>query len=633
MQANDQIGKFQIVRILGTGAMGQVYLAKDPLIDRSVAIKVIAAEADANSRDRFRHEARTIAQLSHPNIVQLYEFGFHENQPFLAMEYLEGESMDEWLRSAPTTAARARVLLGLCRAIEHAHARDVLHRDIKPSNVQVLPDGTAKLIDFGIARSQAVQLTATGTILGTPQFFAPEVLRAADYSHRSDLYAMALVVYQVFSGVNPFHADRLETCITRVLTHDPEPLVMHRPDLPAELSDAVARYLLKEPAARPSSIGPLMEALEQVAGGTATAGKIVAAAGSGADLAPTRRLAGKGAAASATGTAIRPRQKRRLWPAAMVLAAIAVAAIVVGMRWSQTPIVDQPATLTPDPKHGRGDTSSDALAAEAATRSQNTQPSEPVDSQRGDPGGGRQAREPSDVASAPPATRPAAAKPPQTLDRRTRAADGGSPSERPATERPVSPPPPQPVPPSTGAAAAAAGPSDDQATIPLREPSPAGGQPAVAANEPPATTMPPPRPPPAQNQQSETVPPASAPTQSAPTQSAPAETDRHKSEPSQGQHAAAKPSLRRIRPAFVRRGARVQMQIEGDGFVRSVRVEVRRGTRVLENLRVYKLIYQGPEKLRITLFVERSVPLGSYHVVVINAEGQESNRLPLEVGL
>ncbi|RMH18845.1 MAG: serine/threonine protein kinase, partial [Acidobacteria bacterium] len=269
-EAQSRIGKFRVLRTLGQGAMGRVFLAQDPLIDRRVAIKVMAIEGDAESRERFRNEARTVGQLSHPNIVQVFEFGFHRDQPYLVMEYLEGESLDRWLERGPPFDGRVAVLLDLCRAVEHAHSRGVLHRDVKPSNVQVLPDGTSKLMDFGIARSQAVGLTATGTVLGTPEYLAPEILLDARYSTASDLYAVALVAYRTLAGFNPFHASSLEACITRVLAAEPEPLGEVLPQLDPRLAEVVDAYLRKDPSARPAGVAPLKKALKRALGGSST---------------------------------------------------------------------------------------------------------------------------------------------------------------------------------------------------------------------------------------------------------------------------------------------------------------------------------------------------------------------------
>ncbi|MCB1032723.1 MAG: serine/threonine protein kinase, partial [Acidobacteria bacterium] len=140
------IGKFRVLELLGEGAMGRVFLGEDPLIGRRIAIKVMTTAGDENSRERFLNEARAAGQLSHPNIVQVYEFGFHEERPYLAMEFLEGQRLDQWLTAGRRhPREKMTVLLGLSRAIEHAHSRGVLHRDVKPSNLQVLPDGTARL--------------------------------------------------------------------------------------------------------------------------------------------------------------------------------------------------------------------------------------------------------------------------------------------------------------------------------------------------------------------------------------------------------------------------------------------------------------------------------------------------------
>lgn len=237
--------------------MGDVYLGEDPHIGRQVAIKVLRQE-DPEGRLRFLQEARVVGAFSHPNIVVVHEFGFEGDEPFLAMEFLPGESLESWLRQPRPLAAQLQVVRGLAEALDYAHARGVLHRDVKPGNVQVLPDGQCKLMDFGIARAALGRLTATGTIMGTPNYMAPETLSEASYSERSDVYSAAVVFYEMFAGRNPFVAPTIAACLHNVLHVEPEPLARLRPDLPAALSSAVTECLAKDPARRPGSFQRLL---------------------------------------------------------------------------------------------------------------------------------------------------------------------------------------------------------------------------------------------------------------------------------------------------------------------------------------------------------------------------------------
>ncbi len=203
--------------------MGAVYLGEDPFIGRRVAIKVMRPQVEEGA-ERFLQEARTIGSLSHPNIVLLHDFGFAGELPYLVMEHVDGTILDKWLAEPRDARERLRVLAGLCRAVTYAHSRGVLHRDLKPSNVLVRSDGEAKLLDFGIARVENTRMTATGVVLGTPEYLAPELLGSGKFSPRSDMYALGLVAYELFGGRNPFGADTVAACLRRVLEVEPVPL-------------------------------------------------------------------------------------------------------------------------------------------------------------------------------------------------------------------------------------------------------------------------------------------------------------------------------------------------------------------------------------------------------------------------
>lgn len=269
MTTPTKIGKYSIVGTLGKGAMGEVYVGEDPYIGRRVAIKVMR-DADPAATERFRHEARIIGSFSHPHIVLLLEFGFEGEQPFLVMEYLEGRSLEEWMRAPHTLHEQLELMSGLCGALAYAHARGVLHRDVKPANIQVIPDGRSKLMDFGIAHAPSAKLTATGTIMGTPNYMAPEIVRDAAYSERSDLYSLAVVFYELLTGRNPFVAQNVAACLHNVLHVVPQRLHELRPDLPAPLADAVDACLRKAPEERLPNVAALGAVVDGVLTGTAS---------------------------------------------------------------------------------------------------------------------------------------------------------------------------------------------------------------------------------------------------------------------------------------------------------------------------------------------------------------------------
>ncbi len=258
------IGRFTILSTLGIGGMGIVYLGKDPDIGRKVAIKVLHSVNDPATLDRFKNEARTIGELSHPNIVTLLEYGVENNQPFLVMEYLPGEPLEKWKNTAHTLFEHKKVLLGLCDALGFAHENGILHRDLKPGNVQILPGGHPKLLDFGIARSDDAGLTATGFFIGTPKYLAPELLTGDPHSVSSDCYSLALIAYTMLCGQNPFEAEQFEAVMTKKLTVVPTPLHQLNAAIPHTLSETISAYLQKNPGDRPQDLLPLKAAFEKL---------------------------------------------------------------------------------------------------------------------------------------------------------------------------------------------------------------------------------------------------------------------------------------------------------------------------------------------------------------------------------
>jgi serine/threonine-protein kinase len=302
------------VQLLGEGAMGEVYLGQDPDIHRPVAIKVMKARGSRDEQ-RFRHEARVVGGLSHPNIVVLHEFGFHEERPYLVMEYLGGMSLEAWLREPHLLSEHLRVLDGLAAALNHAHAEGVLHRDLKPSNVQVMPNGTCKLMDFGIARLPSAGITGTDNLIGTPAYMAPEVLEDAAYSARADVYAAGVLAYEMLSGSNPFFGRSVAATLRNVLEVDPRPLSRVRPGIPPELSEAVMACLARDPDARPDDLRHLHAVVSRLLTGHSTV--VIPAA---AQSQPTMSLMDL--------PTTRKRRRRRRVRAVSVLAAVLAGAAV-----------------------------------------------------------------------------------------------------------------------------------------------------------------------------------------------------------------------------------------------------------------------------------------------------------------
>ncbi len=261
----ERIGKYAVIELLGRGGMGEVYLAEDPYIGRRVAIKIIKG-ADPAARERFLREARVIGGLAHPAIVALLDFDFSGSEPFLVMEYLKGQGLDAWIKNPHSRAEQLVVLEDLCQALAYAHDNGVLHRDVKPSNVQILPSGHAKLMDFGIASAAAQRLTATGSVMGTPEYMAPEILGDAAYSTQSDLYAAGVLLYEMFTGVNPFAAKTVAATLTNVLSVNPPDIRLTHPEFPGRLAETLMACLHKNPELRPDGFAALLAAARDASG-------------------------------------------------------------------------------------------------------------------------------------------------------------------------------------------------------------------------------------------------------------------------------------------------------------------------------------------------------------------------------
>ena len=249
--------QYRILRLLGRGGMGAVYLARDLTLEREVAIKVVNSAADsAEMYDRFRREAKTAAQLAHPHIVPLHAFGNVEGMPYFVMGYVRGESLAERLRrdgKLPEVEAR-RILAEIADALDHAHRRGVVHRDVKPDNILIEDaSGRALLTDFGIAKSitHGETLTQHGSIVGTPHYMSPEQGAGhADIDGRSDIYSLGVVGYTMLAGRLPFEGRSAADILAKHVTQEPPPLRSIAPTISDTTQHAVERCLAKDPAKR-----------------------------------------------------------------------------------------------------------------------------------------------------------------------------------------------------------------------------------------------------------------------------------------------------------------------------------------------------------------------------------------------
>lgn len=265
------LGDFQVDRKLGQGGMGEVYLARQVSLDRPVALKVLRREWASNPTymARFESEAWAAAKLNHPNIVHIYSLGGLDDLRFIAMEYVEGTNLREYIKKkgVPDLPLALAVMRQSGLAVGAAGEAGLIHRDIKPENLLMTRKGQIKVADFGLAQlpeANRLHLTAPGMSLGTPMYMSPEQVQGKDVDHRSDLYSLGVTFYHMLAGVPPFHA---ETAIALALKHvseKPPSLAKHRPDLPRPLVALVMKLMAKSPDDRYASAGEMLKDLSRV---------------------------------------------------------------------------------------------------------------------------------------------------------------------------------------------------------------------------------------------------------------------------------------------------------------------------------------------------------------------------------
>jgi serine/threonine-protein kinase len=271
------VGRYEVERRIGEGAMADVYRAHDPSIDRVLAIKVLKKELrqDAGISARFLREARAAGALSHPNIVTIYDVGEADGYPYIAMEMLDGIALDELLRESGRMAPLdvARVGEQIASALDYAHQQGVIHRDIKPSNIMLCDGGrSAKILDFGIARiaeadRARAELTAVrtqfGQVVGTPRYMSPEQAFGLEIDHRSDLFSLGVVLYELLTGSTAFGGTSLATLALQITQRKPEPLSRILPDCPRGLQHVVDKLLAKQPDKRFATGAAVADALRR----------------------------------------------------------------------------------------------------------------------------------------------------------------------------------------------------------------------------------------------------------------------------------------------------------------------------------------------------------------------------------
>jgi serine/threonine protein kinase len=262
-----RIGKYEIEEFLG-GGMSHVYRAKDSVLGRQVAVKVLtqAATSDTESKARFLMEARVASNITHENIISVFDFGEENGQPFIVMEFLEGESLRAAIKHKHLGdfAWRMRVAVQAGRAVDFIHSKKIIHRDIKPENINIDRFGKIKLMDFGIAKAENVQLTRAGFTLGTPYYMAPEQVLGRPLTPQADVYAYGLLLYELITETKAMKGESVEQIFERILYQpvDLEPLNI--PGVPSAMAGLIGRCVAKQPAQRPRSVGEVCDEIERI---------------------------------------------------------------------------------------------------------------------------------------------------------------------------------------------------------------------------------------------------------------------------------------------------------------------------------------------------------------------------------
>lgn len=258
------IGRYEITGRLGKGAMGVVYSARDAMMERTVAIKVMMTdlEDDPETSARFYREARSAGQLIHPNIITIFDMGQDDGRPFIVMEFLDGETLNKYLArpDAQPIEAKIDLMVQICEGLQAAHGHGIFHRDIKPGNLLVRGNGELKIVDFGIARLASSSITASGLIVGTPDYMSPEQARGHDVDQRSDIFSAGAVFYYMLTARKPFASQELTAVLMKVQTEDPLPI--RDTEAPASLARVVMKALAKNPADRYQTCAHMITELE-----------------------------------------------------------------------------------------------------------------------------------------------------------------------------------------------------------------------------------------------------------------------------------------------------------------------------------------------------------------------------------
>lgn len=325
-----ELGRYRVIRELGKGGMGLVYLAEDPMLGREVAIKTIRMqESDADKEkflmERFLREARIVAKLSHPNIVTIHDLFQQDDAVYVVMEFVPGRDLGVRLRESPTMdpAEVARIIAQAGAALDHAHSKGIVHRDVKPANMLIHQDGDVKVTDFGIAKlSTASTQTTTGVVMGTIDYMSPEQVQSKPVDGRSDLYSLAVMAFRLLTGKKVFDAESLVTLAMKIVNEPPPAPSAINSALPKAVDGVIAKALAKSPDDRYANCAAFAHELE------------LAISSPEAEAAPKPETAAPQISTPVATQASAPKQQRGAYLAAAALAVIAGVGYLV---WPKPP--------------------------------------------------------------------------------------------------------------------------------------------------------------------------------------------------------------------------------------------------------------------------------------------------------
>ncbi|MEO7455890.1 MAG: protein kinase [Gemmatimonadaceae bacterium] len=263
-----RVGKYEIQALVGEGAMGVVYRALDPMLNRSVAVKVMndALALDEDFRTRFLREARAAGSLQHPNVITVYDCGETDGHLYIAMEFVEGADLEQVIASKIPLTLREKLdlVIGVLNGLGYAHKRGIVHRDMKPENIRVNDDGRALIMDFGIAHTTSSNVTRTGLVLGTPNYMAPEQVTGGEITPQTDIFSVGVVLYELLTNAKPFEGSTLHSVLFKIVGEMPTPPDKIVTGLRADLSEVVMKALAKDPADRFASTAEMANALSKI---------------------------------------------------------------------------------------------------------------------------------------------------------------------------------------------------------------------------------------------------------------------------------------------------------------------------------------------------------------------------------